>query len=101
MEMNQRGVFFHDMTVRIAKLTNIVLMTLPFATAWYLFYADYLWVAFYRRGHWLVILLFLFLYYLIGRIYDAFMISYHSVGEMIYSQALSCLEVDVVMYIVV
>ena len=98
--MKKRNSLFHDITIRIAKLLNIILMSVPFAVAWYSSYADKLWVHFAMRGHWLVIGLFVFLYYLIGKIYDAFKMSYHGVGEMIYSQMLALFEVDVIMYIV-
>lgn len=91
---------FHDVSIRIAKLINIVLMTVPFVVAWYSVYADKTWVHFYMRGHWLVIALFVILYFLIGRIYDAFKMSYSGIGEMVYSQMLSLLEVDILMYIV-
>ena len=98
--MNKKTSLFHDVSIRIAKLINIVLMTIPFTVVWYAFYADRLWVHFEMRGHWLVIGLFAFLYFIIGRIYDAFKMSYHGVGEMVYSQMLSLFEVDVIMYIV-
>lgn len=91
---------FHDISTRIAKLINIVLMTVPFAIVWYSSYADKTWVHFYKRGHWLVIGLFVLLYFLIGKIYEAFKMSYNSISEMIYSQMLSLFEVDVIMYIV-
>lgn len=84
----------------MVRLINILLMSAPFAVVWYAFYADDLWVHFAKRGHWLVILLFIFLYILIGRVYEAFLISYNKISEMVYSQLLSCFEVDVIMYIV-
>jgi len=98
--MKTKSRFFHDATIRIAKIINIVLMTTPFIVAWYTFYADKLWVHFAMRGHWLVIALYVFLYVLIGRVYNAFNISYNRHGEMIYSQLLSLFEVNVIMYIV-
>ena len=98
--MNSKSKFFHDVTIRAAKFANIILMTAPFIFAWYEFYADKLWVHFAMRGHWLVIALYVLLYFLIGRVYDAFKVSYNSHGEMIYSQLLSLFEVNVIMYIV-
>jgi len=98
--MSAKSKLFHDVTIRVAKLANIILMTAPFAFAWYAVYADDLWVTFFRRGHWLVILLYVLLYFLIGRVYDAFKMSYNSHGEMIYSQLLSLFEVNVIMFIV-
>ena len=96
----KRDTLFHDISVRIVKLINLALMTAPFAFVWYKFYADLLWVRFFKRGHWLVILLFMILYYIIGRVYDAFKISLNSKSEIVYSQMLSLLEVDVIMFIV-
>ena len=59
--MKARSPLFHDITIKIAKVINIALMTLPFIYAWYSFYADELWVKFNMRGHWLVIGLYVFL----------------------------------------
>ena len=91
---------FHDITIRIARLINLFLMTAPFAIAWYTCYADKLWVKFEMRGHWLVLILFFALYLIIGRVYQALKMSYNSIREMIYSQILTCFETDVIMYIV-
>lgn len=98
--MTTKSNLFHDITIRTAKLANIVLMTAPFIAIWYKFYADQLWVNFYMRGHWMVIGLYVLLYVLIGRVYDAFNMSYNSHGEMIYSQLLSLFEVNAIMYTV-
>ena len=98
--MKKRSAIFHDVSTKIFKLINIILMTVPFIVVWYMAYADLLWVRFWKRGHWLVSLLFVILYFTIGRIYEAFRISYTSKGEMVYSQMLSLFEVDVIMYIV-
>lgn len=98
--MRTKSRLFHDVTIRTAKIINVLLMTTPFTVAWYTFYADKLWVRFAMRGHWLVITLYVLLYVLIGRVYNAFNISYNRHGEMIYSQLLSLFEVNVIMYIV-
>lgn len=100
IQKKEKSKLYHDLSIKIVKLINLVLMTIPFSFAWYRCYAALLWVQFAMRGHWLVIALFVFLYYTIGRIYDAFKISYNRVREMVYSQALSLLEADVVMYVV-
>ncbi len=94
------GNLFHDITIRIAKLINIIMMTVPFTVVWYTFYKDLLWVKFSMRGHWLVIALFVLLYFMIGRTYEAFKMSYTGRKKIVYSQMLSLLEVDIIMYIV-
>ena len=98
--IDRKSNLFHDITIRLARLLNIALMVVPFIFVWYSQYADLLWVHFVRRGHWLVIGLYIFLYFLIGKIYDAFKMSYFTKGEMVYNQLLSLFEVNVVMYIV-
>ena len=98
--INNKNNLFHDISIRIAKIINLLIMVIPFVYVWYGFYADELWVMFFKRGHWLVIALYAFMYFVIGRIYDAFKMSYNTKGEMIYSQSLSLLEVNVFMYIV-
>lgn len=100
IKTDYRSRLFHDISIRIVKGINLVGMTAFFAAAWYSSYADQLWVKFFRRGHWLVIALFFILYLIIGRIYDAFKMSYNPISEMIYSQIISLFEVNTVMYIV-
>ncbi|MBE6025310.1 MAG: hypothetical protein E7229_00200 [Clostridiales bacterium] len=94
------GNLFHDITIRIVRLINVILMTVPFTVAWYTFYKKSLWVMFYNRGNWVVVGLFVFLYIVIGRIYDAFKMSYTGRKTIVYSQMLSLFEVDFIMYIV-
>ena len=97
---NTNSTLFHDISIRFARLINLLLMTVTFAVAWYQCYGDKLWVKFAMRGHWLVIALFFLLYLVIGRVYQGLKMSNHSIGEMVYSQILACFEADVIMYIV-
>lgn len=99
-KIETKSKLFHDIAIRVVKLANIIAMTIPFAIAWYSSYADLLWVKFSMRGHWLVIALFVIVYCIIGKIYDAFRMSYYSKVQMAYSQILSLFEVNIVMYIV-
>lgn len=98
--MKPKSKQFRDISVRLMKLINILLMTAPFVYVWYMAYADQLYVTFFKRGHWLVIALFMLLYILIGKVYEAFKMSYNSKGEMVYSQLLALFEVDLIMYVV-
>lgn len=94
------GGRFHDFSLRIIKIFNVIAMAIPFALAWYLYYGSRIQAPFYRRGNWVVILLFLLLYALFGRTYDAFLISYNRISEMVYSQMLAVVISDFIMYIV-
>ena len=45
---------FHDLTLRFVKILNAIVMTIPFAFAWYVYYADNIRAPYYRRGNWVI-----------------------------------------------
>ena len=75
--MEARGKHFHDVTTKIVKLTNMIVMTIPFIFVWYICYADLLWVSFSIYGHLIVIGLYALLYFEIGKVYNYNNGSYH------------------------
>lgn len=92
----------HDLPLRLVKALNVVLLTLPFVLAWMMYYSGRIYSKpFYSKGNYLVLALFLVLYCLFGRIYDAFFVSHHRVSEMVYSQSLAALVSDGIMYIII
>ena len=91
----------HDIGCRIVKLLAVVLATLPFSLCWYIAFADSIPMPFFARGNWVVIALFVVLYITFARIYDAFWISVNKPAELAYSQVLSVLIADAIMYIVI
>lgn len=91
----------HDILIRGVKILNIVLITIPFALCWYLYYASRIVGPFYRRGNWLVIAIFVVVYFAFARIYDAFKVSLNRISEMIYSQMLAALISDGIMYLII
>ncbi|MBD5554815.1 MAG: sugar transferase [Roseburia sp.] len=95
--MNSR---FHDVTLKLIKMLNAVLITLPFAVCWMTYYANRTWAPYYAKGNWAVIALFLVLYTVYGKIYDAQLLQLSRISEMVYSQSLSALIADAIMYIV-
>lgn len=92
--------FMHDIQLRMVKLLNILLVTGVFAVAWYGYYAERIRMPFYCRGNWLIVFIFFLIYLLLGITYDSFMISYYRISEMIYSQMLSILGSDLILYII-
>ena len=90
----------HDLGLRIVKLLPILLATVPFAACWYIFFEDTIMSPFFNRGNWMVIGLFVVLYVFFARIYDAFLISVNRISEIAYSQCLSVLISDAVMFVV-
>lgn len=93
--------FQHDLLLRIVKMLDAVLLTIPFAACWYLYYADRVSAPFYAKGNWMMVALFLVLYILFGRVYDAFLMSMSRISEIVYSQALAAMVSDGIMYIVI
>ena len=92
----------HDIALRIIKGLNVILILVPFVLSWYMFYGQNLWRKSFRgRGNYVVFLLFLMLYFVFARIYDAFLVSLSPVSEMLYSQILSFFFADGMMYIII
>ena len=91
----------HDLGLRIAKAFNVILMTVPFALCWFGYYGERITVPYYQMGNWAVIGLFVLLYVIFARIYDAFLVSVNRISEMIYSQGLAVLISDGIMFVVI
>lgn len=98
--MKKTDTFGYDLSMRIVKGLNIVLITIPFVICWYSAYAKELASPFYAKGNYLIIGLFAFLYLVYGRIYEAFHVSMNKVSEIVYSQGLALLIADAALYIV-
>lgn len=93
--------FQHDLSLRMVKAANGVMMTLPFALCWYLYYANRTASPFYAKGDWMMIALYLLLYIAFGRVYDAFYMSMQEVSEIVYGQLLAAAIADGIIYIVI
>ena len=90
----------YRVTLRIAKILNILLVTLPVELVWQFVYAP----ADALLSQWvpvcLVAAVFVILYVTYGRIYGSFYISMVRISEMVYSQCLAMVMSDGVLYIV-
>lgn len=93
--------FRHDLILRMIKLLDAVLMTIPFAMCWYLYYAKRVASPYYAKGDYLVVALFFVLFIIFGRVYDAFLMSMQRISEIIYEQFLAAAVSDFIMYIVI
>ena len=93
--------FKHDLILRIIKTLDAVLMTVPFAMCWYLYYAKHIASPFYAKGDYLVVALFFMLFIIFGRVYDAFLMSMQRISEIVYAQFLAAAVSDFIMYIVI
>ncbi len=82
-------------------MLNIVLISLPFISCWLGYYSKHMVNIEYTFVNLLTIGLFVFLYIVFARIYDAFLISINRISEMIYSQVLAILISDAFMFVVI
>ena len=94
-------MFKQEIALRLLKLFNAVLLTIPFAVCWLLYYAERIAAPFYQMGNWLVIALFFLLYAIFGRVYGGFWISLNRISESVYSQALALCMANGIMYAVI
>lgn len=90
-----------EVAFRAAKMLDAMLVTLPFALCWYLYYAQKVSSPYYRKGNWAVIGLFLLLYILFSKLYEGFLVSINRISEIVYSQCLAYLVSDGILYIVI
>lgn len=91
----------HNVAVRCVKALNVLLITIPFILCWRLYYASRIAYPFFGRGNWLVVALFVFVYIVFARVYDAFLLSLSRISEMMYSQGLAIFISDAILFIVI
>lgn len=92
--------FSYRVTLRIAKLLNIFLLTVAVTASWIVFYAPTDGVQSFWKPAFLVSSAFVILYVTYGRIYKSFYVSMVRISEMIYSQALALIMSDFLLYAV-
>lgn len=90
----------HNLALRVVKLLDAVLMTIPFSVCWYLAYSPVIVAPFYSKGNWLIVAIFMIVYIIYGRVYEGFMVSLYRISEMVYSQALAVFISDAIMYLI-
>lgn len=93
-------MFIREFLLRLLKLFNVVLITMPFAWGWFNYYAQHMALPFYDRGNWVVVALYAVLYMIFGRVYGGFWISLNRISESVYSQALAVMMTSGIMYVV-
>ncbi len=91
-EFNKVLTFFMSMIV-------LVSLTVVFAFVWIEINKDIIW-AFDTRGNYLIVLLYFIMQYIFSRIYGALKIGFYKVSDIVYSQMLTTVIVDVLMYVV-
>ena len=90
-EQSRTKMLAHDIPLRVVKLLNVILMTIPFAWCWYGYYVGQMENSFYKKGNLLMLVLFMLVYFMFARVYSAFLVSVNRISEMVYSQVLAAL----------
>lgn len=90
---------WHMLQIRTIKLLNVLLISGAFAGCWFAYYAHQAVSPFYNKGNYLIVVLFALLYVLFARVYNGFLISINRMSELCFSQALSVLLADGIMFV--
>lgn len=93
--------FYYDMALRCIKALNVVLIAAPFVLCWYGYYTGHTASPYDSRGNGLIILIFVLLYGIFGRVYGALQISFNRISELVYGQVLACVVSDGILYLVI
>ena len=95
------GNMKQEILQRFIKLIDSGCITIPFAVCWFFYYGDKVVSPYYNRGNWLIIFLFFILYSLLGKLYQAYLVSIFRISEIIYSQILSAFLANAILYIII
>ena len=93
--------FQHDVMLRVIKFLDVILMTLPFAACWFRYYGQQARTPLDVAGNAAVLALYAVLFIVLGKVYDAFLMSMQRVSELAYSQILAAMAADGLLYIVI
>lgn len=93
--------FQHNVALRTIKLIDVLLITVPFAMCWFAYYSDRIYRPFTWFEHILILVLYMVLYIVVGKVYDAFLISIQRISELVYSQILAAIASDGLIYIII
>ena len=84
----------------VSSLLLVVLQTASFAYVWFTYYSRYGVIApFWRRGNWVLIMMYAMLIVLFSKLFSAFKVGYMRLLDVIISQILTVLAVNFVAYL--
>ena len=93
--------FKHEVGLRLIKVIDLFFIVVPFAVAWFYYYADLIKAPYYYWGNWVIVVLFGVVYYAFGKTYDAFLISHYRMSDIVTSQSLATFLSDGVAYVLI
>lgn len=82
-----------------SSLILVVALAGNFIYIWYEYYSDAIVLPFYRRGNWVVILIYMILTMLFFKAYGGLKMGYLKRSDMLYSQAISIVAVNIITYL--
>ena len=82
-----------------SSLILVVALAGNFIYIWYEYYSDAIVLPFYRRGNWVVILIYMILTMLFFKAYGGLKMGYLKRSDMLYSQAISIVSVNIITYL--
>ena len=94
---NHRG--YHAI-LRFVKCLNVLLITSPIVVCWFGYYALYTRMQLTWKRSFAILALFVLVYFILGKAYDAFLVSYNRIFEMFLGQMVAILVADIIMFIV-
>lgn len=91
---------FYGAALRIVKILDAFLLAVPVGLGWHFYYANWSFPAYIETRTWGLVVLFVGIYCICGQLYDAFAVSFGRISKIIYSQSLSALTSDALIYFV-
>ena len=82
-----------------SSLILVVALAGNFIYIWYEYYSDAIVLPFYRRGNWVVILIYMILTMLFFKAYGGLKMGYLKRSDMLYSQSISIVAVNIITYL--
>ena len=87
--------------LRLVKILNIILITIPFEACWIGYYAERIYSPYFQKGNYVIVILYMILYMVYERVYGALEVSTNRISEVVYSQSLAAIISDAIMYVVI
>ncbi|MGN0621990.1 MAG: sugar transferase [Porcipelethomonas sp.] len=96
--MNNKNEQYKRIISFFSSLILIMALAASFIYIWYEYYSDAIVLPFYRRGNWVVILIYMVLTLLFFKAYGGLKVGYLRRSDMLYSQAISMVAVNIITY---
>ena len=99
-DIRNRKKIEHRVAQRFVKTLGVFGVCIPFYYLWLEYYSQKMYIKYYGWGNVLMLSLYTFMFFLIARIYGGFSIHIKRISEIIYSQIVSAVVANVIIYVV-